>query len=145
MVPGWLPASWRDGRLMYSLQINGPKRWVDLTAAESIAALNRHLGAQLRDAFGIADITLATLTGEDREPTTHIAAWLREQVLDDGNYAAGVRAHSKYGGGVCWAYWMRRRDDGLGADPVTVLDETEIHRTDPDLDYVAALYGLDCR
>ncbi|MET4096061.1 hypothetical protein [Arthrobacter sp. UYCu712] len=47
MVPGWLPGNWRDGRLMYSLQINGPKRWVDLTAAESIADLNRHPGQQL--------------------------------------------------------------------------------------------------
>jgi hypothetical protein len=145
MVPGWLPANWRDGRLMYSLLINGPLRWVDLTATESIAALNRHLGQQLEDAYGIPDITLATLAGDDREPTTHIAAWLREQVLDDGNYAAGVRAHSKYGGGVCWAYWMRRRDDNLGADPVDVLDETEIHRSDPDLEYVLAMYGLECR
>lgn len=145
MVPGWLPANWRDGRLVYTLQVNGPMRWVDLTAAESVAALNRHLGQQLEDAFGIADINLAALAGEDREPTTHIAEWLREQVMDDGIYAAGVRAHSKYGGGVCWAYWMRRRDDGLGTDPVEVLDETEIHRSDPDLEYVLGMYGLDCR
>ena len=103
MVPGWLPASWRDGRLMYRLQITAPRRWIDLTAAESIAALNRHLGEQLADTFGTGVITLATLAGEDREATTHIAGWLREQVLDDGNYAAGVRAHSKYGGGICWA------------------------------------------
>lgn len=145
MVPGWLPASWRDGRLMYRLQVTEPLRWIDLTAAESIAALNRHLGEQLADTFGTGIITLATLAGEDREATTHIAQWLREQVLDDGNYAAGVHAHSKYGGGICWAYWMRRKDDALGNDPVTVLDETEIHRNDPDLNYVLAMYGLDCR
>jgi hypothetical protein len=24
MVPGWLPANWRDGRLMYTLRINSP-------------------------------------------------------------------------------------------------------------------------
>lgn len=145
MVPGWLPANWRDGRLMYRLQVDAPTRWIDLTAAESIAALNRHLGQQLEDAFGMADITLATLAGEDREPTTRIAEWLREQVLDDGNYAAGVRAHSKYGGGVCWAYWMRRRDDTLGTDQVRVLNEAEIHGNDPDLDYILAMYGLDRR
>lgn len=91
MVPGWLPANWRDGRLMYTLRIDKPIRWVDLTAAESIAALNRHLGQQLDDAFGIGTVTLSTLAGEDREATTAIAQWLREQVLDDGNYAAGVR------------------------------------------------------
>jgi hypothetical protein len=145
MVPGWLPASWRDGRLMYTLRVNSPIRWVDLTAAETVASLNRHLGQQLDEAFGIPAVTLATLAGEDREATTAIAEWLREQVLDDGNYAAGVRAHSKYGGGLCWAYWLRRQDDRLGQDPVEIVTETEIHRNDPDLTYVLALYGLDCR
>jgi hypothetical protein len=145
MVPGWLPASWRDGRLMYTLQINRPVRWIDLTAAESIAALGRHLGQQLDDAFGIGTVTLGTLTGENRNATTTIAEWLREQVLDDGNYAAGVRAHSKYGGGLCWAYWLRRQDDRLGRDPVLIEAETEIHRDDTDLNYVLSLYGLECR
>lgn len=145
MVPGWLPANWRDGRLMYTLRINSPIRWIDLTAAESIAALNRHLGQQLDDAFGISTVTLGTLTGEDRAATTAIAQWLREQVLDDGNFAAGVRAHSKYGGGHCWAYWLRRHDDRLGPDPVEVTAESEIHRSDDDLTYVLSLYGLECR
>lgn len=145
MVPGWLPANWRDGRLMYTLEIIRPTRWIDLTAAESIAALNRKLGQQLDEAFGMGTITLGTLTGENRNATTTIAEWLREQVLDDGNYAAGVRAHSKYGGGLCWAYWLRRQDDRLGPDPVLVEAETEIHRADADLNYVLSLYGLDCR
>lgn len=145
MVPGWLPANWRDGRLMYTLQIPSPTRWIDLTAAESIAALNRHLGQQLDDAFGIGTITLGTLAGENRSATTAMAEWLREQVLDDGNYAAGVRAHSKYGGGLCWAYWLRRQDDRLGPDPVLIEAETEIHRDDADLNYVLSLYGLECR
>lgn len=145
MVPGWLPANWRDGRLMYTLRVNSPTRWIDLTAAESIASLNRHLGQQLEDAFGISTVTLATLTGEDRDATTAIAEWLREQVLDDGNYAAGVRAHSKYGGGLCWAYWLRRQDDRLGPDPVELQAETEIHRSDTDLNYLLSLYGLECR
>ena len=130
---------------MYTLRINEPIRWIDLTAAESIAALNRHLGQQLDEAFGIGTITLGTLTGEAREATTAIAQWLREQVLDDGNFAAGVRAHSKYGGGVCWAYWLRRQDDRLGPDPVLVQTEVEIHRDDEDLNYVLSLYGLECR
>jgi hypothetical protein len=145
MVPGWLPASWRDGRLVYTLRVSSPTRWIDLTAAETVAALNRHLGQQLDEAFGIPAVTLATLAGEDRQATTAIAEWLREQVLDDGNYAAGVRAHSKYGGGICWAYWLRRQDDRLGPDPVEIVTETEIHRNDSDLAYVLALYGLDCR
>lgn len=143
MVPVWLPANWRDGRLMYTLRVYSPIRWIDQTAAESIASLNCHLGQQLDDAFGISTITLATLAGENREATTTIAEWLREQVLDDGNFAAGVRAHSKYGGGHCWAYWLRRQDDRLGADPVELEAETEIHRNDSDLNYVLSQYGLE--
>jgi hypothetical protein len=46
---------------------------------------------------------------------------------------------------VSAAYWMCRRDDNLGTEPVNVLAETEIHRTDPDLDYVLAMYDLECR
>ena len=126
-------------------KIAGVVGWVDLTAAESIAALDRHLGQTLDDAFGIGTVTLGTLAGEDRGATTAIAEWLREQVLDDGNYAAGVRAHSKYGGGLCWAYWLRRQDDRLGPDSVEVEAETEIHWSDADLNYVLSLYGLECR
>lgn len=65
-------------------------------AAESVAVLNRHLGQHLDEAFGVSTITLGTLTDEDREATTAIAEWLREQVLDDGEYAAGIRAHADF-------------------------------------------------
>ncbi|MCG2623016.1 RES domain-containing protein [Arthrobacter sp. I2-34] len=145
MVPGWLPASWREGRLMYRLRMDGPASWVDLTAAESVAALNRHLGPAFDEELNIPQITLGALTGENREATTLIAQWIREQVLDDGSYAAGVRFHSKFGGGTCWAWWMRRTDDGLGPELVEIIAEDEIHPRDPDLDYVLKLYGASCR
>ena len=145
MVPGWLPASWRDGRLMYRLRMDAPAWWVDLTAAESVAALNRNLGPAFDEELGIAQITLGTLIGENREATTLIAEWIREQVLDDGSYAAGLRFHSKFGGGTCWAWWMRRTDTGLGPEPVQITAEDEIHPRDPDLEYVLKLYGASCR
>jgi hypothetical protein len=145
MVPGWLPAVWREGRLMYRLRMHIQTAWVDLTAAESIAALNRSLGPAFNDQLGIAEITLGTLTGSSREATTLIAQWIREQVLDDDSYPAGVRFHSKFGGGACWAYWMRRTDDGLGSDPVEITAAEEIHPRDPDLQYVLELYGASCR
>lgn len=145
MVPGWLPASWRDGRLVYRLHMESTAAWVDLTAAESIAALNRSLGPAFETQLGINGITLGTLTGDNREATTLIAQWAREQVLDDGGYAAGVRFHSKFGGGACWAYWMRRTDDGLGPEPVQVISEDEIHAQEKDLEYVLNLYGVSCR
>ncbi|WP_240974900.1 MULTISPECIES: hypothetical protein [Micrococcaceae] len=71
--------AWRDRRLTYTLRINEPVRWIDLTAAESVAVLNRHLGQHLDEAFGVSTITLGTLTDEDREAITAIAEWLREQ------------------------------------------------------------------
>ncbi|GLB68716.1 RES domain-containing protein [Arthrobacter mangrovi] len=145
MMPGWLPASWRDGRLMYRLRMNTLASWVDLTAAESVAALNRFLGEAFEEQLGIAGITLGTLTGENREATTLIAQWIREQVLDDGSYPAGAKFHSKFGGGTCWAYWMRRTDDGLGPEPVDIISEDEIQPHDGDLDYVLSLYGASCR
>ncbi|MHA7220938.1 hypothetical protein ACX80S_01160 [Arthrobacter sp. RHLT1-20] len=126
------------------MYLAGDKRtaYAEALAMARVAKDFRNAIAFAARQFGVP---LATLTVEDREPTTHIAQWLREQVLDDGNYAAGVRAHSKYGGGVCWAYWMRRRDDNLGANPVAVLAATEIHSNDSDLECVLAMYGLDCR
>lgn len=145
MVPGWLPRTWRDSRLLYVLQVEEPVRWIDLTAAETIAALNIYLGADLEASTGVQEITLGTLTGDNRQATTLIAEWIREQVLDDGSYAAGVRAHSKYGGGVCWAYWLRRRDDGLGDDAVSVVDESAIELPNPDLQRVLARYGINAR
>ncbi|MCW2132378.1 hypothetical protein [Arthrobacter sp. VKM Ac-2550] len=145
MVPGWLPASWRDGRLMYRLRMNSTASWVDLTTAETVAALNRFLGQTFEEQLEINGITLATLSGENRDATTLIAQWIREQVLDDGSYPAGVKFHSKFGGGVCWAYWMRRTDDGLGPEPFKIITEDEIQQHDNDLGYVLGLYGASCR
>lgn len=44
MVPGWLPASWRAGRLMYKLRVPEQAQWIDLTDDVSVAVLNRELG-----------------------------------------------------------------------------------------------------
>lgn len=146
LVPGWLPASWRDGRRMYQLTVHpSAGEWIDLTQAESIAALNRNITDILLPQLNIDEITLGTLTGPNRLATTLIAEWLRNQVLDDGNYAAGVKFHSKLGSGACWAYWMRHTDDGLGSEPVTELDQQDITHDDTDLTYILNLYGAQCR
>jgi hypothetical protein len=151
MAPGWIPAVWRDSRLMYRIRVENPQRWIDLTAAETIAVLNAELGPVLAKATTppIAQVTLSTLTSEDRTATTLIADWLRGLILDDGAYPAGVRFTSKYGAGggsgTCWAYWLRRRDTGLDPDPVDILDSAEIHHEDPDLEAVLKLYRLNTR
>lgn len=145
MIPGWLPRAWRESRLLYTVQVAEPIRWIDLTAADTIAALNRHLGEVLERECAVDEVTLGTVTGQDRSATTMIADWIREQVLDDGSYAAGVQFHSKYGSGLCWAYWLRRRDDQLGLDALTVLEELPIELNDPDLKRVLARYEIDSR
>lgn len=145
MAPGWIPTDWREGRLLYDLHIEQPGEWIDLTAAESLAAINRSLGEELGDLYGESFLTLSTLTGDNREVTTLIAAWLREQVLDSGEYALGVKFHSKHGGGLCWAYWMRRSDDGLGPEKLTVLTAAEIEPTDADYRRVLEMFDINSR
>ena len=144
MVPGWLPASWRNGRLMCKLQVPATAQWVDLTDAVTIAALNRQLGVTLAS-IGEPEITLGTFTGSNRLATTLIAEWIREQIFDDGSYADGIKFHSKYGTSKCWAYWLRRRDLGLSDDPIAVVSEQEIHVGDRDLKAVLKLYGANSR
>ncbi|WBL19810.1 hypothetical protein [Citricoccus sp. NR2] len=144
MTPGSVPAGWRDDHLVYQLKISSPAPWVDLTAMESLAAVSAALGPNLRSTYGVDLLTLSTLTGENREVTSVIAEWIRTQIVDDGSYPAGVKFHSKLGGGACWAFWMRRTDDGLGNDPVEVTEEHKILKTDVDMKYVLGLYGARC-
>ena len=51
----------------------------------------------------------------------------------------------QFGAGSCWAYWMRRTDDGLGHEPVDIIAEDEIQPHDADLEKVLNLYGASCR
>lgn len=144
MVPGWLPAIWREGRLMYQLEVPAPAQWIDLTAAESLATLNKEIGSLL-EALGESETTLGTLTGNNRLATTAIAEWIRQQTLDDGTNPDGIKFHSKYGGGTCHAYWLRRHDLGLAGDGVRRISEQEIQADDAELTSVLKMYGAQCR
>lgn len=111
--PGCLPAHWRNRRNIYQLTLRGGGWWVDIEHPDSIAALSSALGKRLHDELGLEQLTLGVLHGENRAATTMAATWVRDQVLDDGSYPLGITFQSKHGGGRCWAYWLRRRDDGL--------------------------------
>lgn len=145
MTPGWVPAGWREARLLYELSIDADGHFVDLTTAESLATLNRELGEVCEADYEEFPITLGTLTGENREVTTAIATWVRDQVLDDGSYPLGIRFHTKHGGGVCWAYWLRRTDDKLGPDFISVKSEFEITLRDPAYKAVLKDFGIQSR
>lgn len=142
-LPGDLADEWREHRHIYTLRIEGADRWVDLTDHRTIAALNRDLGADLVNDFGGQQITLHELTGENRDLTTYVAEWVQDQQLDDGSHPVGVKAHSKYGSGQCWAYWMPRCGHEADTAAVTVVEKSDIESTDPDLQSVLELYGLN--
>lgn len=144
MVPGSVPAGWRDDHLIYQISIASPAPWVDLTQMESLAAVDGALRQELLNVHGVDLLTLGTLSGESHEVTSVIAEWIRNQIVDDGSYPAGVKFHSKFGGGACWAFWMRRTDDGLGDDPVEVKEEQQIMQYDADMNHVLDLYGARC-
>lgn len=145
MAPGWLPSGWRESRLIYELRIDQQGDWIDLTNDGSISVINRELGVELNETCSVAFVTLSTLTGENREATTLIATWLREQVLQDGNYPLGIKFHSKHGAGACWAFWLRRRDERLGSDRISELSATEIEDNDPDYCEAIKAFGIGTR
>ncbi len=149
MIPGWIPANWRDGRLLYSLQLEaGP--WVDIAHSDTLAALNRALGSLLYEVEVKETLTLAEITSGRREVTTILASWIRDQLLDDGSYPMGIRFPSKHGAvgqgnGYCWAFWLRRADVGLADDPVTADAGTEIRENNPAYTYALEHHGIRSR
>lgn len=139
MKANWLPRAFREGRKLYTLTFPSGW-WIDITATETIAALEHLLPHAWPTAEGplVEPMTLAHLTGDDRVLTTAIATVLRGEVtLDDGTLPLGIRFLSKHGhpaqgSGICWAYWMRYSDRGL-PDPVTISTRTRISDDDADL------------
>ncbi|WP_130176588.1 hypothetical protein [Cryobacterium sp. SO1] len=114
MKASWLPRVFREGRELSTLSFPAGW-WIDITATETIAALQDLFEDLWPTSDGIVNgpLTLAHLTGEDRVLTTAIAEMLREHVeLDDGTLPLGIEFISKhgrpaYGSGQCWAHWMR--------------------------------------
>ncbi|MBG6218966.1 hypothetical protein IWX75_003454 [Arthrobacter sp. CAN_A6] len=103
-----LEHDWRLERSIYTL--NFPSLpWVDLAHPDTVVAIK---------ASGIAKsdrMSLADLTGDNRQLTTVIAQWIRSQQLDDENYPAGIRYPSKFGladGDYCYAGFLNKPNKG---------------------------------
>lgn len=151
MRASWLPRAFREGRKLYTLTFPAGW-WIDITATETIAALEDLLPHAWPTSEGLLEepLTLAHLTGDDRVLTTAIATTLRDEVtLDDGTLPLGIRFLSKHGHpaqgtGICWAYWMRNVDSGL-AEPATRTHQEEIREDDADLIAVQAYCKIKCR
>lgn len=124
MAPSWVPTVWRQGRRIYRLTFEHGS-WVDITHSDTLHALSTALKTDLEMLGVPLGLTLSEVTSANRLLTTRIATWLREKVtLDNGTQPAGIRFQTKHGRigagqGLCWAYWMRRRDAGLTDERVT--------------------------
>lgn len=112
MAPSAVPAGWRHDRLLYELRLPPSGWFIDIEREESIAVVSRALTTDLRS-FGLEHLTIGDLRSERRELTTAIAAWLRDQVLDDGSLPHGIEYGSELDSSWrFWAIWLRRVDDG---------------------------------
>jgi hypothetical protein len=124
---------WRQVRSLYELQLPNTGWFVDITGANSISVVSDQLRSTLLAECGIEQLTLSELTSssEDlKKLTTGVATWIRETVvLGDGERPHGIFYPSKWGRALDnWAMWLRRTDDGTGADPLTPVDTSNIGR-----------------
>jgi hypothetical protein len=138
---------WRQVRSLYELQLPQTGWFVDITGAESISAISEQLGPTLLAECNIEQLTLSELTSSSEELkklTTGIATWIRDTVvLADGHRPHGIFYPSKWGTTLAnYAMWLRRKDDGTGADPLTEVETSSIGRhTKPFVD-AAKLRGM---
>lgn len=150
MVPGWIPANWREGRRLYELEFAGGW-WIDISHAATLASLNDSIGCHLYDDGVLPQtLTLSEVTSGDRLATTLLASYVREQVLDDGSYPMGIRFPSKHGAtgegeGHCYAFWLRRRDVGLEDEAASVVNSRAIPLEDPAYQTALRLHTIESR
>ncbi len=136
---GHLPSSWRTRRELYEAEIRTPGPWIDIEHPDSIAAIRRDLGGLLHRDTALNTLTVADLRGDNREVTTRIAEWVKEQTIADGTAPYGIAFGSKHGGGHCWAYLPRAgRADAL----ITVTASTPIDARNRALRAVAERFGI---
>lgn len=155
--PGYVPAAWRDERLVHKVALP-PTGWViDVEHANTLGILNAALHDQLDGLLpdNRKFLTTSDLHGENRHVTTLIAQWLRSQVLEDGALPHGIQYRSKHGTNWrCWAIWLRIVDDGedpskdIGREPTTLLGpgvSIAPPERNPPLRKVAELFRLDVK
>ena len=84
--PGRLPAAWRDGHLIYAVRVPAAAGWwIEARAQQTLDALSLALGSRLRPWTGRHDVDSGVVFSHDREVTTRLAEWMRDQILDDGS------------------------------------------------------------
>jgi hypothetical protein len=143
-----IPQGWRRIRSLYELWLPQDSWFVAINGANSISVINRELGPTLSSECGIEQLTLSELTSsaaELKKLTTGIATWIREFiVLHDGARPHGIVYPSKWGTtlGDNWAMWLRRTDDGTGADPIGLIETSDLGKHISPLVGAAELRGM---
>jgi len=133
---------WRDIRTHYELKITSGGWFVDVLTGTSIQTLN-HVFVPAGETVG--RMTATDLTGEQRQLTTSVAEWVRNQVLDDGSLPVGIKYQSKHGYDIpAYAIWLRALDDGksLRSERIRMVTASAVKKDDPDLREVAGWYDL---
>lgn len=128
---------WRLQRNIYVFDLPDDGWFIDIQAAESIAAINDW---RLGDGAPADRLTVSELTGKHRFDTTTIAGWVRSRVLDDGTLPLGIRYLSKHGTNlVNYAYWPRALDDGKThlSEPLKLVEQYAVRKDDHDLSVAA--------
>lgn len=141
-APGVLPASWRESRKIYGLRSDLELTWFNLNTEHSLTYIDKILGAEIYRTCGVPAVDASHLERDDRMLTTLIASSLRKLRLEDGGFADGIRFNSRHGIGQCWAFWMRRTDDGLVGEPVNSDGGVEFGADDSDLVKVARRFDV---
>lgn len=140
---GAIPASWRERRRVFEIEMDDSGWLVDVHHPDTIAAIeNAADGAMARwlGRQGIPAVTLSTLTSDNRMVTTTIAEVLRTSVLDDESTPRGIQFPSKHGGGWCRAFWLPRK--AYGYPGVRASREIQIHSQSASLRRVADRFRI---
>lgn len=145
MLPNYLPRGWREERDLYELKLPGEGWFIDVETPESMKVLGERLGPLLQ-AAGVAALDVSVLRGGNRAATSAIASWMWPLVLDDGSLPLGIHYLSRHSQWECWAFWLRAVDDGghRARELVQQIRSRSIACDDPDLLYVADLFGIKC-
>jgi len=116
-----VPASWREDRNLYGLELPDAGWLVDVNDSESLSRLTA--------AFDLPEqLTLADLAGNNRDLTTNIGEWIRSQQLFDGSTPVGIAYQSRFGmNHRCFAIWLVETGE---TERIEILSEAQIERAD---------------
>lgn len=133
MLPGAIPAAWRDERRMAEVTLEEPLPFVDVENERSRAWLQAELAVTLSQ-HGITDLDVSVIRGNNRLLTRDIAQSIYVANDDGLPRYSGIRYLSRHGDYECWAVF-----DG---NEVAMSSSTRIGKTDPDMEAVARTWSL---